>query len=229
MPHRHPPDFGKSSGKGDQSVASLSPLTALMGQAFGIGTQTGQGGIQFGGTVPDITGGSLFNSSDFRSLGDIFQPTNSGFEFDVPQLGRAVQGGFDTLTEASQTGLIDPAVNLSRQLFGDFVNDTQEQLGSQLGIGTGDSDFGAILGREAQRSSTELGNLAQERRLAASQALPGAAGGLASLEEMFRDLGRGRDPGQQSLETLLKMGGISTQGQGVGNSKQSSFNLGLGS
>ena len=222
-------NVSSGSQRGSQEVASLSPLTALLGQAFGIDSKTGQGGIQFQGGVPDITGGSLFSQGDFRSLGDIFEPTRSGFEFNTNQLGQAAQGGFDTLTEASQTGLIDPAVNLSRQLFGDFVNDTQEQLGSQLGIGTGDSDFGAILGREAQRSSTELGNLAQERRLAASQALPGAAGGLASLEEMFRDLGRGRDPGQQSLETLLKLGGLSTQGQGVGVSSGSNRSLGIGS
>jgi len=222
-------NVSSGSQRGSQQVASLSPLTALMGQAFGIGTQTGQGGIQFQGGIPDITGGSLFNSSDFRSLGDIFQPINGGFEFNVPQLGRAVQGGFDTLTEASQTGLIDPAVNLSRQLFGDFVNDTQEQLGTQLGIGTGDSDFGAILGREAQRSSTELANLAQERRLAASQALPGAAGQVASVEDIFRELGRGRDPGQQSLQTLLQLGGLSTQGQGVGTSSGSNRSFGIGS
>jgi hypothetical protein len=187
-----------------------------LGQAFGIGTQTGQGGIQFGGDIPEITSGQLFGPAQFEGLGDIFDPIQSPFEFNLGGLGTAAESGFGTLSEAAETGLIDPATELSRQLFGDFIADTQEQLGSQLGLGTGDSDFAAILAREAQRSSTELANLAQDRRLAASQALPSAAGALSSLEEAFRGVERGRDPSQQILNTLLNLGGLNLQGQSVG-------------
>ena len=201
----------KSSGS--SSIASQNPVTALLGQAFGIGTGTRKGGISFKGQIPQLTD-TLFGPDTFAGLGDIFEPTDSGARFDLPELRDASLSGLNTLTEAADTGLIDDATALSQQLFGDFTADTVERFGSEFGLNPGDSDLGAILAREAQRSSTELGNLAQDRRLGAATALPSAVGATGSLESLFEDLERQRDPAQQMLNQLMQIAGLSTQGSG---------------
>jgi hypothetical protein len=220
---------GRSSSNQQQNVSTLNPIPILFGQAFGLNPQTQGGGLNFGaGQSPNFTN-QLFGPSTFEPLKDLFTPTSTP-QHDPQDLFGASAAGLGTLTEAAETGLIDPAVELSQQLFGDFLNQTQEELGSQLGLGRGDSDFAAILGREAQRSSTELANLAQDRRLAASTGIQDQVAQAISAQDLIGQGVFANSDAGQILNRLLTIAGVNTQGQGTGtgssSSKQASGGLG---
>ena len=108
---------------------------------------------------------------------------------------------------------------LSQQLFGDFANQANEQFGAQFGLGVGDSDFEALLAGEAGGRSTELAELAQQRRLAAATGIGDQASQIIGLQGAGREAAFAQSDAGQILNQLLSLSGISTQGQQTGTDK----------
>jgi hypothetical protein len=218
---------GREDSSTIQNLGSLSPFTGVLGNLFGVGTQVSDSGILFKGQ--GLEGGEfanrLFSPESLDPLQEILGRRDAGFAVDPGQLGGAVSGALGTFGEATQTGLIDPAVELSRTLFQEeFLPAANETFGTQFGIGPGDSDFNAAVAREGSRRSAELADTAQDRRLLASSQLGDLGRSLFGLEEASRQNQLARTEGGQLLDLLLTLGGVNTQGQVTGVSQATASN-----
>lgn len=217
----------KSSGSSRGQLGSLDFSTPITGELLGFDVRGGKKGFQLGkfgpGQGPDFFSGGLQQGA-LDPLANLFAPVQS-FQFDLPNLGAGVQGGFDTLTEASRTGLIQPSIDLFRTIFEqEILPSTMEELGANLGLNKGDTDLAAILAREGARGSAELAASAADRQLLASQALPGFAGQATQLESAFQQRERDRREANQVLNQLFQMlSGMTPQAASVGGGSQDSL------
>lgn len=202
-----------SSGEQGQQTqfGSLNPGMSILGSLFGLGSGVNaSGGLGFS-PGQGFTGGVL-GPADFSDIAGLAQQINTP-RFSQSQLSGMTEQGLDLLGEATETGLIDPAVELSSMLFKDeFLPQAAEQFGSQFGLGPDDSDFRATVGREASRRSAELGNLAQDRRLQAASAVPGGVADALGLEGLFQSAERGASAGGQKFDFLSALSSIGQQG-----------------
>jgi hypothetical protein len=208
----------RNRGDGQQELGSLNPAVSLLGQAFGFDTQISNGGIQFGGNSPNIVN-PLFNKGQFNVLEDLANPITTQ-RFDTQGLFDANQGAFDTLTDASQTGLLDEIRGAQGALFDDRTAQLTEQFGTQFGLDTQDADTQAALLREARLADASAVQQSIDNRLAASAGLTGATSSLLGLEQGFRDSDRAASDAGQLLDLLLTVGGVNTQAGGVGQNFQ---------
>jgi hypothetical protein len=211
---------------------SLNPGAAVLGSLFGLGSEVNpSGGLGFSGGQTFTGGGGVFGQGAFDDIAQLAQQISTP-RFSQSELSGLTQGSLDLLGEAQETGLVDPAVELSRLLFEqEFLPSAAEQFGTGFGVGPEDSDFQAAVVREASRRAAELGNLAQDRRLQAAQAVPGGVADALGLEGLFQSAERAASAGGQDLDLLGALSALVTQGQtgttgtGRSDSKSAGGNL----
>lgn len=244
---------GSSSGSSKTQAATLNPASIIFGEALGLKGSTRKGGLGFTGDPMasglGFTSGRLIGPEAFQPLGGLFNPqSGSGLDIDntagffgreAANLYRDVLGpGVRDLAATGFKTDIQPAVDLSSFLFrNEFLPAAAEQFG-QFGLNPRDSDFGSAVAREASRRSAELGALdielseaAAGRRAAgipmAAQFPTGFADLLYGFDESTRRAQLAQSDAGQVFSLLAQLGGINTQGQGVGTSSQSSRQFGF--
>jgi hypothetical protein len=206
----------RQSGQNQNSLATLDPTAAGLANLFGGTIRPAKGG---GSTtyLPRQILPQAFTPESFGDLGSLTNTLNP-VNFDLSQIAGQGQGAMNTLGEAAATGLIGPAQDLFGQLFNERISGLQEQFGG-FGLGPNDSDFQAAALREAQLGSTQLADLAQNRRLQAAGMFPDSLAGILDLEGQARAAERGRTPGGQQLDLLMTLGGMDTEAGAVGTER----------
>lgn len=212
----------KSSSRNNENQATMSPIAIGLGNLFGLESGYKKGGLAFG---TNLKGSNLFpqvfTPSDFESLGDLTNVLNP-VRFDAEQIQNYGNQAMNTFGEAAATGLIDPARDLFGQLFNERIAGLQEQFGG-FGLNANDTDFQAAALREAQLGSTQLADLAQNRRLQAAGSLPDLLNNILGLEGSARTAERSSTQAGQLYDLLASMGGMNTQASTLGSGKSLSF------
>lgn len=213
----------QQSARGQNGLSTLDPTTAGLANLFG-GTIKNTAGGGFTTRLPRNILPQAFTPESFSDLGSLTNTLNP-VNFDLSQVQGYGQGAMSTLGEAAETGLIGPAQDLFGQLFNERVAGLQEQFGG-FGLNGNDTDFQAAALREAQLGSTQLADLAQNRRLQAAGMLPDSLMSILGLEGDARATERSRTAGGQQLELLMALGGMDTEATGTGTSRDRSGHWG---
>jgi hypothetical protein len=217
--------IGGSGGGGSQSnsqIASLNPVSGLLGQLFGLQTRARSGGIGFGKQGFSFFGPEQQFSPDQFDPQSFFGSELTGGTFDINRAAQGLRSAVDTGVEAVETGLFGDSINQFQNIFRErIIPEIQTQFGA-LGLNQNDSDFGAALAREGSLGAAQLAAAAQDRRLAATAQAPSLIGALPGTEAALRATARNRKAGVQSLNQLFGLAGINTQGQSTSTSRTKS-------
>ena len=258
---------GSSSGSSQTSLATLSPFLPMLADMFGMDgmevdpitggfrwgenedVQTPFGNILGGADDPRFGGGgitgliqnAIFGEGATKGLGIDADTVGGMMEQLLGSLGAASFTGSQNIgqmAEMARTGNIDDAVNLANVTLRDQLMPTlKEDFGAKFGLDTRDSDMQAAGLRGAEQMAAQLGNLGQDRKLQAGQALGGLLGtqgnllgtgaGLLGSQFDLSNMMRQEDPSRQVFNTLMGMAGGNVQTGTGGSSRQRSVNVGI--
>ena len=172
---------------------------------------------------------AFFGPDILQSIRDLAGGLDPSLNFDRAGFQGAGETALSTVRDLAETGGIGAARDQARQDFQDFTSSTLESLGVNLGLTGRDADSKAILAREAQRSTTALANTAQDRKLLASQLIPGLTSNLLGNETSALATDQALSPGGQALNLLLSLLGVNTGAQSVASSRATSESTNQGS
>jgi hypothetical protein len=233
-------DFGtqSTSGRGQQTLGTQNIAVPLLQNLFGQRTRTDP---RAGGFLPGGSGSRfqfadpVFGPQSFSALGGLTEPINVGGLQDggIESLINRTAGQQEELAETGFRTAIDPAIDLSSQIFREeFIPGALEQFGVR-GLDPRDADVQSALLREGSRRATELGALdlqleeaAKNRRLLGMQ----GAGDLLNLQNLGQATAFGQSEAGQLLNNLLALsGGIGGPSGVTGTTKSegSGFNFGI--